>query len=260
MDRDTVIETIHAYFGKDLLEEARSKDTHLANGIQILGKKDVKTIVVGVSATVELFEWAKKKRADMVLTKHPIKINTPNQLFDLSLQKRLRMVFTNDWTVGGYHYILDVHPEVGNVPLVLRRLKAKPVGRFFMGGWGYVAEFPKPMKVMELEERLSEIYKHPVFMVTDDTKKMVRRIGMTSGGGIPKEKEFQEILELRLDAYITGEISEGTVHRFKEGEVTYFACGHHAMEVVGPEAFAQKLRKLLKNNVAVEFINVWNEI
>ncbi len=238
--------------------EAQMKDEFLANGIQILGKDEVKKIVVGVSMSCELLQKAVDARADMVLCKHPMRIETVNQVLTPSLQKRLSLVFKNDLTVGGYHYPLDVHPEVGNTPLAFKALSIKPMGRIH-NGWGYYGQLEKAVDQQEFAKKLSNVFHHSVFPVLSN-KKEITRIGMVSGGGTPHTEDIQEMLDLHLDAYITGEISEWTVHLFKESNISYFSCGHHATEVLGPQAFAKKLQDLLEKDVTVEFINIWNEI
>lgn len=259
IDRDDLIRLINSYFGPQWLATARARDEHLANGIQILGKEQVETIVVGVSATVELFEAAKKRGADVVLAKHPMKIAAPFQLLDLSFQERLRMVFAHNWTVGGYHYLLDVHPEVGNVPILMEKLGLERLDQFF-DGWGYVGEFDTPQPLEHIAEFLQKIVNHPVFCVLPPKIKTVKRVGIVTGGGIPRQEQLLEMLEQRLDLYITGEISEWTTHLYREAGIAYFAAGHHATEVFGPQKFAEVLQKLVGNNAKVEFVNIWSEI
>lgn len=257
--RDELISRIHTYFGQEWLATARARDEHLANGIQILGKEEINTIVVGVSATVELFEAAKKRHADVVLAKHPMKITAPFQLLDRSFQERLRMVFTNNWTVGGYHYLMDVHPEVGNVPILMEKLGIAR-GSAFFNGWGYIGEFDKPQPLARIAEFLEKIVNHPVFQVIPSEKKTAKRVGIVTGGGIPRQEELLEMLEHNLDLYITGEISEWTTHLYREAGIAYFAAGHHATEVFGPQAFADVLQKLVGEKAKVEFVNIWSDI
>ena len=47
---------------------------------------------------------------------------------------------------------------------------------------------------------------------------------------------LQQAIELELDAFISGEISEPTVHLARESGVHYFAAGHHATERYGVQA------------------------
>ena len=48
-------------------------------------------------------------------------------------------------------------------------------------------------------------------------------------------------VEKGLDAFISGEISEQTVHVARECGIHYFAAGHHATERYGVRALGQHL-------------------
>ena len=43
--------------------------------------------------------------------------------------------------------------------------------------------------------------------------------------------------ELQADAYLTGEVSEPTVHSARELGIHFYAAGHHATERYGVQAF-----------------------
>jgi putative NIF3 family GTP cyclohydrolase 1 type 2 len=66
----------------------------------------------------------------------------------------------------------------------------------------------------------------------------VRRIGWCTGGA---QGYFEEAIALGVDAFISGEISEQTVHLARENGVAYLACGHHATERYGVAALAAHL-------------------
>ncbi len=68
------------------------------------------------------------------------------------------------------------------------------------------------------------------------------------------------MLEKGIEAHITGEVSEGTVHRMKEMGVTYLAAGHYATEVFGVQELGKKIKEHFKDNVDVEFIDIPNPI
>lgn len=257
--RDDFIAEIEQYFTPELIQLARTRDQYMANGIQILGKEDVRRVIVGVSATMEFFSEAKKHHADFILVKHPLVFISPNQLLDPSLQARLRMVFQENWTIGGYHHILDIHPEVGNAPILIEKLGATRLEPFY-DGWGYVAEFEDTCTFAEVQQFLEKIVNHAVFAAIPNAKKTVKRFGVVSGGGRPAPHQLMEMLERKLDLYITGEVSEWAPALFKEAGIAYFSAGHHATEVFGPERFAAVLQKRIGNQAAVQFINVWNEI
>jgi len=44
---------------------------------------------------------------------------------------------------------------------------------------------------------------------------------------------FEQAIALGVDAYLSGEISEQTVHLARESGVAYIAAGHHATERYG---------------------------
>ncbi|RKZ36045.1 MAG: Nif3-like dinuclear metal center protein, partial [Gammaproteobacteria bacterium] len=52
---------------------------------------------------------------------------------------------------------------------------------------------------------------------------------------------IEQAAALGLDAYLSGEISEQTVHVAREYGIAYFAAGHHATERFGVAALGEHL-------------------
>jgi hypothetical protein len=52
---------------------------------------------------------------------------------------------------------------------------------------------------------------------------------------------FEQAIALGVDLYLSGEISEQTVHLARESGVAYLAAGHHASERYGVQALAEHL-------------------
>ncbi|KZZ11541.1 hypothetical protein A3750_19555 [Oleiphilus sp. HI0079] len=52
---------------------------------------------------------------------------------------------------------------------------------------------------------------------------------------------IEKAVDLGVDAYISGEISEPTVHIARETGVVYFSAGHHATERYGVKALGEHL-------------------
>ena len=59
-----------------------------------------------------------------------------------------------------------------------------------------------------------------------------------------------------VDAYLSGEISEQTVHAARESGLHYLAAGHHATERYGVQALGAHLAELF--GIGHEFIDVPN--
>ena len=61
-----------------------------------------------------------------------------------------------------------------------------------------------------------------------------------------------------LDAFISGEISEQTVHVARETGIHYFAAGHHATERYGVQALGAHLAEHF--GIAHEFVDIENPV
>jgi putative NIF3 family GTP cyclohydrolase 1 type 2 len=69
---------------------------------------------------------------------------------------------------------------------------------------------------------------------------------------------IEQAAELALDAYISGEISEQTVHIAHEASIHYFAAGHHATERCGVKALGEHLAQQFA--LQHEFIDIYNPV
>ena len=81
----------------------------------------------------------------------------------------------------------------------------------------------------------------------------IRTIGICTGGG-------QSYIDLAaaqgLDAFITGEVSEQTIHSAREQGIHFFAAGHHATERYGIKALGEYLSQ--EQGLDVEFMDIDN--
>jgi putative NIF3 family GTP cyclohydrolase 1 type 2 len=80
---------------------------------------------------------------------------------------------------------------------------------------------------------------------------VIKRIGWCTGGA---QGMIEQAVELGLDAYVSGEISESTVHIARENGIHYFAAGHHATERYGAKALAAHLQQEL--DITCEFVDI----
>jgi putative NIF3 family GTP cyclohydrolase 1 type 2 len=69
---------------------------------------------------------------------------------------------------------------------------------------------------------------------------------------------FEQAIALGVDAYLSGEISEQTVHLARESGVVYVAAGHHATERYGVQALGAHLAQ--RYGVAHRFIEIDNPV
>ena len=74
--------------------------------------------------------------------------------------------------------------------------------------------------------------------VVGNHNRPVKRVGWCTGGA---QRFIAQAIDMGLDAYISGEISEQTAHEARESGVLFVAAGHHATERYGVQALGRNL-------------------
>jgi putative NIF3 family GTP cyclohydrolase 1 type 2 len=67
-----------------------------------------------------------------------------------------------------------------------------------------------------------------------------------------------DAVDAGVDAYITGEISEPTVHLSRETGVAFLGAGHHATERYGVQALGQAIAD--RFGIQVDFVDIDNPV
>ena len=257
--RDDVISAIKLILSHQVLAKAKKMDT-FANGIQVEGKSKVKKIATGVSVNLEFLEKAVEWGADMVIAHHGLNLtdrNIKGALLSRAAQKRLKFAFQNELTIAGYHASLDIHATVGNNAIIIQKLGAENLDIPFFDNWGMVAEYRDGIKVSELVEKCQTLFNHDVHFV-DGGKDKINTIGVCSGGAKLSGAHLFEAYDIGIEAFISGEISEGLGQIAKESEISYLACGHYATETFGIQALGEKLSQHFGSKLELKFIDVPN--
>ncbi len=220
-------------------------------GLQVEGKENVKKIVTGVSASVQLFEQAADAGADMVIVHHGILWDKESHVLKGGFKKRVKTLLENDVTLLAYHLPLDKHPELGNNAQAAKKLGLENVREF--GEVGVKGEI-SPISIKELEEKVRRVFQSEPLVFAFGPQE-IEHIGLCSGAA---EREISLAIDEGLDAYITGEVSEPTMHLAKEGQIHFIAAGHYATERLGIRALGEHLGEKFK--VDVEFIDIVNPV
>jgi dinuclear metal center YbgI/SA1388 family protein len=169
-------------------------------------------------------------------------------------RKRLGSLLAADINLLAYHLPLDAHPELGNNAQLALRLGWLPEGRFGEQDIAWYGALAEPCELPALTARVAAALGRAPLVVAGDGRP-VRRIGWCSGGA---QGYFEQAIALGVDAYLSGEISEQTVHLARESGVAYLAAGHHATERYGVEALAGHLAQ--RFGIACEFVDLDNPV
>jgi dinuclear metal center YbgI/SA1388 family protein len=239
-----------------LLEIHQFKD-YCPNGLQIEGVAHVKKIITGVTANQALIDIAIEKNADAILVHHGFFWKGEPQEIVGMKYKRIKALIENGINLYAYHLPLDVHPELGNNAQLARLLAItdrRPLEPWDKKSVGRVGKFEQAIAPEQLSARIESVLsRHPLHIAAG--KKEIKNIAWCTGGG---QDYISIAAEQGLDAFISGEISERTVHIAREMGIHYYAAGHHATERYGVQALGDWIQGELE--IDVEFVDINNPV
>ncbi|MGI8803262.1 MAG: Nif3-like dinuclear metal center hexameric protein [Solirubrobacteraceae bacterium] len=225
----------------DGLLEPAGFDDYCPNGLQVIGRAEINTLVTGVSAHLELFDRALAAGADLILTHHGLFWNGDDRRVTGPLHRRLRLLLANDLGLAAYHLPLDAHPECGNNALIaagLGGVDRRPFGLHRGREIGCRARFPGDgLAAAELVARVERLTGRPPLAFTAGPD-AVRTVGIVSGAGC---SHLGEAIAAGLDAFITGEPAERAMAEARESRIHFLAAGHYATETFGVRALGDRL-------------------
>lgn len=238
---------------------AQAIKDYCPNGLQVEGKAEIRTVITGVTASQALIDRAIAAKADAILVHHGYFWKGESEPVRGIKRRRLKALLSHDINLYAYHLPLDIAPDLGNnaqlaALLGINQLQPMEVGNpQSIPMWGELAE---PLTAAELNARLTarlglEHSGSQVIQVSDTGPALIRRVGLCTGGG---QGYIDLAAEQGLDAFISGEISEKTVHVARECGLHFFAAGHHATERYGVKALGEWLAS--EHGFAVEFIDI----
>lgn len=239
---------------KIINEKLHSEHFHdyAPNGIQVLGRPEVKKIVTGVTACQHLLDKAVALNADAVLVHHGYFWKNEPTIITGIKQKRLKTLLSNDINLLSYHLPLDAHPELGNNAKIAEALDVELFPRDDERELLFIGRFKTPVTSSVLTNNLEHIFNHPIITSSDEDRE-IGTIAFCSGAG---QDYIDRAAAVGIDAFLTGEVSERTIHSAREYGVHFFAAGHHATERAGIAALGKWLS--VEYGLNVIFIDIDN--
>ncbi|PCC99160.1 Nif3-like dinuclear metal center hexameric protein [Halopseudomonas pelagia] len=251
IDRATLVE-----YCNTLLDSAAFQD-YCPNGLQVEGREQIRMLVTGVTASQAMVDAAVAAGADMLLVHHGYFWKGESAPITGIKQRRLKALLGNDVNLLAYHLPLDVHAELGNNTQLARLM-----------GWSVTAglepenprsvglqgELPTPMSGSEVAAHLARVLnREPLHIAGND--RPIKRIAWCTGAA---QGYIDKAIALGVDAFVTGEISEPTVHAARENGIHFFSAGHHATERYGVKALGEHLAE--RFGIEHQFIDIDNPV
>ena len=236
-----------------LLMPGKFRD-YCPNGLQVEGRAEILRIVAGVTASQALLDAAVDRHADAILVHHGWFWKGEDGRVTGIRRKRLATLLASDINLLAYHLPLDAHPELGNNAQLAARLGWLPEGRFGEQDIAWIGSVIEPCELNALAAKVASVLGREPLVISDGARP-IRRIAWCSGGA---QGYFEQAIALGADAFMSGEISEQTVHLARESGVAYLAAGHHATERYGVQALAAHLARQF--GIACEFVDLENPV
>jgi dinuclear metal center YbgI/SA1388 family protein len=225
------------------------------NGLQVEGKKKVSKLVTGVTASQALIDHAASINADAILVHHGYFWKSESPCIIGMKRKRIHTLLQHNINLYAYHLPLDIHPSLGNNAQLAKLLGIVDISPLEQGNRQSVVmrgRFEGGIFPAELTDLLSEkLTKTPLHEPASKTK--IETVAWCTGGG---QGYIDLAAEKGIDAYITGEVSEQTIHTAREMNIHFYAAGHHATERYGVKALGEYIQQTL--GIEVVFVDIDN--
>ncbi|EDM64624.1 hypothetical protein PE36_10907 [Moritella sp. PE36] len=226
------------------------------NGMQVQGKDTVTKVITGVTASQALIDAAVAQQADAILVHHGYFWKNESQAITGIKYNRIKTLIKNDINLYAYHLPLDIHPELGN-NVELAKLLGITVRRglepWDKASVALVGKFEEAISTEELTQRIeTQLNRAPLVV---DAGKPIKSVAWCTGGG---QSYIELAIEQGIDAFISGEASEQTIHLAREAGMSFFAAGHHATERYGIKALGEWLAQ--EKGLDVTFIDIDNPV
>jgi dinuclear metal center YbgI/SA1388 family protein len=234
----TYLNAVFRYPDKPIIEI----DPYMTNGLMVKGKEEIKRIGFGVSASLALFKKAKEADCDVIIVHHAFNLPpTPN--YDFIFQNRIGYLIINDISLFGFHFLLDWHPEIGNNVQLLMKMGAVPEEPYMHKGnpWGWIGKMDGNATFTRCVSTLKK-YISPKSVIYNFGPENIRRIVAISGNGAPNAFDMKNLIDKKIDLYVTGEAHEWNQELFREAKINFIAGGHYHTEVFGITALKEKIK------------------
>jgi dinuclear metal center YbgI/SA1388 family protein len=219
-----------------LLQPERFSD-YCPNGLQVEGKREINTIVTGVTASMELLEAALQANADAVLVHHGYFWRGEALPITGIKKRRIQFLLQHDINLFAYHLPLDAHAELGNNVMLAKQLGLNLTGKTGEKEMLLLAEL-NTLHTLQTFANLIEAKLSRKPQVIGNLNKPVKTVALCTGAA---QGYIEQAVAANVDVYISGEISEQTVHVARETGMSYISAGHHATERYGIRELGEHL-------------------
>lgn len=246
----------------DTTLNAQAFSDYCPNGLQVEGKPTIGHIIAGVTASQALIDEAIARGADALLVHHGWMWKGEDPRVLGTRKKRLASLLAHDINLIAYHLPLDAHPTLGNNAQLARVLGLEPDAALLEDGGArsrpsnliWNGTMPGAATLGDIAAQVqARLGRTP--LVIGEPGMPVGNIAWCTGAA---QNMLAQAIDGGAEAFITGEISEPTVHLARETGVGFISAGHHATERYGAEALGAAVAK--EFGIRVDFVDIDNPV
>ncbi len=240
----------------ETLQPERYRD-YCPNGLQVEGRQQINKLVTGVTACQALIDQAIAENADAILVHHGYFWKGEDASITGMKRRRIQKLLEHDISLLAYHLPLDAHESMGNNAQLADLLGWKVTGPLEPDNKqniGFEGVLSSAVSLDEFGKQIASGLKREPLLISGGDHD-VKRIAWCTGGA---QGYIDHALALGVDAFISGEISEKTVHTARECGIHYIAAGHHATERYGVQAVGHWLQA--ECGIEHQFIDIDNPV
>lgn len=225
------------------------------NGLQVEGCTNITKIVSGVSLNEALIDAAIEAKAEAIIVHHGIFWQKDSYTITGIKRRRIAKLIKHNINLYAYHLPLDNHPTLGNNIQLAKRLGIKSLGQTEQQNLLWFGELDNAMLLGPFIELIAKQLQHQPVYFAKDQAQIVKRVAWCTGGA---DNLFSSAINLGVDVYITGEVSEPIMSMALESGVSYIAAGHYATERYGIMALTNYLQDTLA--IDCKFVELYNPV
>ena len=228
-----------AYLDDYLRIQSIGDDADARNGLQVENGGEVTRVAAAVDACEAVINEAARAGADLLLVHHGLFWGGGVPVTGRAY-RRLAALVRGNVAVYSAHLPLDVHPEVGNNPLLARLLGMEVEGWWgeYKGGpvgvWGSLSVAREEL----VARARSALGVEPRLIASGPPR--TGRVGVVTGSG---GSMIGQAHAEGLDTLVTGEGQHWTYFDAEELGVNVLYAGHYATETLGVRALAEHLER-----------------
>ncbi len=209
------------------------------NGLQAGEEKPIKTVAGAVDASYNSIKEAVDKGVDLLIVHHGLYWQGVEMLTK-AWRKKCKLILESNIAIYSSHIPLDIHPEVGNSPLLAKHLGLKNItpchpwkgiNLAVKGSYGKTRD--------QLAEDLTRITGAPPTTCLAGPDTIDELVVITGGAG----SEIAKIHDQGYSHYLSGEGSHWIMPYAEENELNLFLAGHYRTETFGVKAVCSLLNE-----------------